>query len=304
MTRTDGNGGYTLPIDMFTGSDFDSISNYLSDEEIRKWKDKLEIDDTERLIEFFKGIEIERKSRGEASSYHLQAAITASREAQRLEDEYASYSGEPPTESGANVVIKHRSQVISSIISCTCFLESQINECYDSILIQNQENPSPTSYSLEESSIEEQDIKYITNMNDVIEGKIQRNTPFMKKYQLILSMSNSDTYDSGQNPWQDVNIIRKMRNYFVHYKPEEYSHSLTEEEEITHKIGSAVQGKFEENPLVDDNIPFFPFRALSHDCTKWAITSAIEFSDEFYSRIDMQPRYRKNDAISLDEYMS
>jgi len=243
------------------------------------------------------------------SIYHLQSAISNSKEVKRIETEYSSYSGDPPEEDDVNIIVKHRSLTISSIISTICFLESIINEFYDAIL-QHAEDSSPmVSHSslngIEESAIGTEGIQQISNLDAVIGGDIQRNMPAMKKYQLLLSLSGSEIFEKGQNPWQDVNTVRRLRNYLVHYSPEEYSVEIsnTKGSDITHDLGSALQGKFDENPLMSDHQPYFPNKVLSYGCTRWSITSTVNFTDEFFNRLDQEPAYGNDGSIGLEQYM-
>ncbi len=54
-------------------------------------------------------------------------------------------------------------------------------------------------------------------------------------------------------------------------------------DEIEHALG----GRFETNPFVSDQSPFFPCRCLSHGCAEWAVKISSMFVDDFFNRMGM-----------------
>jgi hypothetical protein len=290
-----------FPAEFLIADEPSPLEDYLNKNEIEIWKSELEVDSVEEVAEWLQNeVELEFKFRGRVSSDHLQGAISTSRETRRLEEEYASYTGDVPEENGANIIVKHRSLVISSIISTAHFLEAQINQTYDNIILitsGEERLARPEFDNLSRGN----NFDALYDLDEILGDSIIRMTGFMQRYQLILSILDREKFDKGRKPWQDINTIRRLRNYFVHYEPEIFSTS--NKEEVTHRIGSALQGKYKTNKLRDESDPFFPNRALSYGCTYWAISSAIEFTNEFYNRLGIEPSYEKDDTIALDQYL-
>jgi len=43
--------------------------------------------------------------------------------------------------------------------------------------------------------------------------------PILQKYQIALAIAEKPTFDKGQNPYQDVSSLIKLRNKLIHYEP-------------------------------------------------------------------------------------
>ena len=49
---------------------------------------------------------------------------------------------------------------------------------------------------------------------------------------------------------------------------------------------------FPENPLAGSGNAFFPDKVLGYGCAAWAVMSALEFADNFWSSISVVPHYQ------------
>lgn len=94
-------------------------------------------------------------------------------------------------------------------------------------------------------------------------------------------------------PYQDVDLLIKLRNALIHYEPESIiSISDIPDKPVTeHKFEKRLQYKFKLNPLTGPGNPFYPDKVLGHGCCEWAIKNCISFTDEFFERIDAKPTY-------------
>lgn len=222
------------------------------------------------------------------SNIHLQTAVELSEQVAILEDS--------PNERGG--YLSNWGFAIGSITSCMSFLDSIINEFVDdvsrgvlAIYKEDEETDNKTDFDSSHYDMFE-------NLEDEILD--WRNMPTLKKYQVILIVFGKEPFDRGSQPFQDVDIVRRLRNYFVHYNPEMYKHH---QEEVQHRLGSALQGKFELNPLADESDPYFPDKTLSHGCTEWCIGTVVEFTDEFFKRLGLIPPYRTLSAYRFNEWL-
>jgi hypothetical protein len=106
----------------------------------------------------------------------------------------------------------------------------------------------------------------------------------LDKYQIVLALCRRELFNKGKSPYQEVNLLRLLRNNLIHYEPEWVSSH-------PQKIEKQLMDKFELNPFFKKvkNSPFFPFRCLSHGCAEWALRSALAFVDIFYKRANIGP---------------
>lgn len=228
--------------------------------------------------------EVTRKMSGPSfSSINLQTAV-------ELSAQVSAHEVVPP-ERGDRI---GWGLVIGSITSCMSFLDAIINEFIDDVSGSNLPFHAETADVIVDAGFDNQ----FRQRLERLEGEIinWRHTSTLQKYQTILIVADEEPFDSGAQPFQDVNTVRRLRNYFVHYQPEMYEY---DKEEVNHSLGSALQGKFDLNPNAEEREPFFPNKTLSHGCTEWTIETVIEFTDEFFDRFDLIPDYRRRDNFDF-----
>jgi hypothetical protein len=118
---------------------------------------------------------------------------------------------------------------------------------------------------------------------ELIESK-----PILEKYQYVLSSRCKQKYPTGEPPYQDVDALVKLRNAMVHFKPEWH------DKQVLHKkIESRLKGRFEINPFIGKNGVFFPQQCMSYGCTKWAVSTAVNFMRNFSKRAEVPFRFEK-----------
>lgn len=104
----------------------------------------------------------------------------------------------------------------------------------------------------------------------------------LEKYQLALSASNNEPFETGQEPFQSTDLLRKIRNYFVHHETERI-----ELGDDTHTLAKSLETKNVDfyNPFLPDTHENFPSLSLNYSVGAWAIRTAIKFTNEFRSRM-------------------
>lgn len=224
------------------------------------------------------------------SDIHLQTAIELSRQVR-------AYEEVPPEDWGYNM---NWGLTVASVTSCVSFLDSVINEFIDDISGTKLPNHAANVDKLEDAGFGTEFQNLLSAMED--ESLIVwRHMSTLDKYQAVLTLSEADRFDEGAMPYQDVYSITRLRNYFIHYKPEMYEYN---QEEVQHRLGSALEGKYDQNQLAEDHEPYFPHKALSYGCTDWAIKSSLNFTDAFFEKFGLEPSYmRRTDALNFDDYI-
>ncbi|MDX8142096.1 hypothetical protein SK854_08240 [Lentzea sp. BCCO 10_0061] len=193
--------------------------------------------------------------RGYLSTQHLYAARYAAEDAQKLEDQYA---GKEPFN------MRHRGLVLSAVAESVMFLEAAINEMFQDAadghhnrLIRLGEGPIMLMAALWEAT----------------------NSGHMKtlvKYESALRFCGHPPFPYGSAPYQDVKHLVDLRNYLVHYRPEDLA------EDRQPKISGGLRGRFPDNRLMAGAAnPWFPAHALGAGCAGWAWRSARAFVERF-----------------------
>lgn len=253
------------------------------------------------------------------SSNFLQTAITLSEDASRIEEEYNDSSG-PSYEEGVNILFKHRGIVVQSLSACIAYLDSRINEFYNMLIRESKKYrgefsppddgivyPGVSQPVLGNVDLEPRDAHRIYRIHQVI-GNSFTNLSTLKKYNLLLAYLDREPLDKGAQPYQDVSTLNRLRNYFIHYEPEwvklSNHRSSENDSDPAHSMESALKGKYPPNQLQSETVQFFPYRALSAGCTRWAIDSTLEFAEQYYEKVGYEGYEIGNREVNLKEFDS
>ena len=213
------------------------------------------------------------------SHTHIRAASFFAREAGKLEDEQNNFDTDL-----LNREQLHEIYVSSSLVSSALFLEATVNEFYSDI---THDFVRERKYDLPEQLVQRVD-----SMVGSIKGTTFTDISTLDKFQWLLILAGRNPFDKGRVPYQDTQIVMNFRSAFVHYEPEDLLVSSTERDPETHSLEDALRTKqVSLNPIVGEGVPSFPAKCMSHDCAMWAAKSVIEFTDEFFYRLDLEPPY-------------
>jgi len=224
------------------------------------------------------------------SNIHLQTAV-------ELWEQIKAYEEVPgdSEEWGKNM---NWGLVVASVTSCMSFLDAIANEFIDDISGSNIPSHALMPEQIHEAGFDQNFQDLLEQLeSEAIEWR-HMSTP--QKYQTILALSDEEKFDKGSQPYQDIDVLRRLRNYFVHFNPEFYEE---DQEEVQHQLGSALQGKFDLNPLADESDPYFPHKCLSSGCAEWAIETSVDFSDSFFNKFDLEPDYQRRDIFSFGKFV-
>lgn len=220
---------------------------------------------------------IKVSTRAYFSSYHLWAAKEFAVKAKEIEDQY---TGNPYFD------IRHRVYVMNSILSSAAFIEAAINE-----LFQDAADDHRTHIE----SLPPMNIAILSDYWQMTEQKNKSHIGILDKYQLALRFCGHEPMNKGHNLYQNVDMVIKLRNTIVHYKPESIS------VEDKHNLSVKLERRFPENALMKNSgNPFFPDRCLGFGCAHWAAHAVKEFADRFFSIIGVTPIYKTVDFDAND----
>src|SRR5262249_13578312 len=110
--------------------------------------------------------------------------------------------------------------------------------------------------------------------------------PILDKFEFALLLLSKPKLDQGAGPYQDVRVLIALRNALTHFKPE-WENEAEEHQKISDKLASKITG----SAFFKSDARLFPRRWASHDCTIWAILSAMAFAKEFERLADFPAKY-------------
>jgi hypothetical protein len=174
--------------------------------------------------------------------------------------------------------VRHRSYVISAITESVAFMEAAINEVFQDAADGRQSYIHPLAPAVRAT--------LGTFWMATDDGK--KYVPVQEKYNLALCMAGKPFIDRGQNPYTDAKILINLRNWLIHFRPEDFS------SETEHKLGGWLKERnFPPNALmVGAGNSYFPDHALGAGCAHWAHTAAVNFVDRFASVLGLTLNYQ------------
>jgi len=210
------------------------------------------------------------------SPHHIQSAATAAHLCLELES-----AGNPqPTD-----LVRQRAFVTTSIFHCVAFLEALANELMASCVLE-----APFAQLISKLS-EDQTRRLAVLWNS---GADRMSTT--SKFQVILGVLDREVFDKGRNPYQDANLVIRLRNELVHYKPELTERELGSPSELRHWLA----GKFSLNPFTPASMADHLDSYLSAGCAAWAAKSSLGFADDFYARLGVVPLYAEASPLARE----
>lgn len=214
-------------------------------------------------------------SRSYLSIQHILSSILFVRQCANIERNYDGKFRE-------DIYMEHCSYAISSIFSSVAFLEASINELFTDAEDGQVEHLKGLGPSV------------VRIMSSLWKYGVPRTARYsiLEKFQIALILAGKHQFEEGLAPYQDANLAIKLRNAFIHYEPETITiYSDNDRSATPHKFYKILNGKFALNPLAGEGNAFYPDKCLGHGCAKWALSSSLEYADEFYLRIGVKPPY-------------
>ncbi|MET3457112.1 hypothetical protein [Pseudomonas kilonensis] len=214
-------------------------------------------------------------SRHYLSISHLSAAALFSQRAMALEPVLTL--GEPASNEGLR---EHQACVVTSIMLSVAFLEAVINELW-----------ADCSEAFDFSR--HKDLQNAEVMGALWKRSPLKRSTMLEKFELALELNMKPALSRDASPYQDVKLLVELRNALVHYEPETIFNFSNDSEntEVEHRFEKRLRGKFEINRLTGPGNPFYPDKVLGAGCARWAITSAVAFTDDFFGKLGVPSMY-------------
>jgi len=170
-----------------------------------------------------------------------------------------------------------------AIISSFAFLEAQINQVFIKV--------SRVNAGELRSWLDGLDVDRIKNLGEIWDTqslKVSESISVLDKYDLALRFFAKQAFDKGQEPYQSVNNLRKLRNTLVHAK--------SEPQQIAPYVIGDMEKKFQysfpESNLFKNTInAYWPDKCLGYGCAHWSVEKALAFTDAFFSRLGIRATY-------------
>ncbi len=174
----------------------------------------------------------------------------------------------------------HRSFVIGSIIMSSAFAEAYVNE-----LIVGPHNP------WNEGVITEKQLQSVRSIGLRDKGNTGRYSETIEKYKKIVEVLQKRVLNIGRGIWQDLDLLIKIRNHFMHFQS--YTSWLKPRENEINELWKTLEPKITKNPVAEAMGHFYwPDIALGYGCARWAVKTIIAAHDEFNEMVDLTKRHK------------
>lgn len=172
------------------------------------------------------------------------------------------------------------SQCTLAVLSSVAFLEARVNEIWLDAADAEPGVLPPRLTGLSQDTVDRMRKGWVSE-------KVSQK-PILDKYRMALVCADKERMDKGVEPLQSANWLNKLRNELVHFKPKVRWIGQADPLEIM------LEKKFEANPLIDPQRPWFPEKALAAGCAQWACSVAVSFADEWQARMGLTHSYRED----------
>lgn len=137
------------------------------------------------------------------------------------------------------------------------------------------------------------------NMSDELLKKIERMS-LPEKIEFALRFHptvNSELLNRNKEPYQSFDLVRRMRNFLIHYVPEE-EFFLTENQGEQYKVSNLERKLFRKFPFLspadirpDDFTNDFLKRVFNRHCAKWSFERVAPFVDALSKAFEIESSY-------------
>lgn len=105
----------------------------------------------------------------------------------------------------------------------------------------------------------------------------------LTRYKVILHVLNKPPLAEGEQPWQDMAILVKLRNELIHYKSK-WGKQMDRQK----LFKNLKQLQLSMPPFVPPSANFFPHQLLGAACAAWSVRTAVAFLNGFYSHLGIE----------------
>lgn len=177
--------------------------------------------------------------------------------------------------------LRHRGYVLSAVLAAEGFLEAMVNELFQDAV--DEHNLSGDGYL---APLSTDTHLLMARMWQAMDGG--RGLGPLDKYDLLLAAVGMASLDRGRQPYQDAQMLVKLRNAVAHYQPELLF------TDVSHRMAAQLGGKFSANVLMAGaGNPWWPDHCLGAGCAAWAIQTATALADHVANAVGITPNYQR-----------
>lgn len=171
--------------------------------------------------------------------------------------------------------IEHRAYVLGSVLASATFLEAMVNELYQDV-VEGHDHFGATAGL--PGSVRARMLEVWERTSGGHHGST------LEKYVALVEIDlDSDLY-------QDANLVTKVRNAIVHYRPKD---GFTAKE--ARMFEARLRRRLAPNPLRSDSLrAWWPELALGSDFATWAVRSVTALADYVCSALRVDADYQKH----------
>ncbi|MGR8980513.1 MAG: hypothetical protein ACU84H_10550 [Gammaproteobacteria bacterium] len=185
----------------------------------------------------------------------------------------------PETASLAEVM-KHRAFVVSAVLQCAAALEAEIAE----VVLYGP------GHHLGSNGIDAAAHAKIKHLNEDRSKSDDKHEKTLLQYLKVLELLDRPTKSlkEGQK-YEQAKLLIKLRNALIHYKSK-WGPAMESDRDKRFKklINGLKELKFEKPPFESVSTNFFPYHCLNASLASWSVTTAIDFIEEFYTKLGIQ----------------
>jgi hypothetical protein len=179
--------------------------------------------------------------------------------------------------------LKHRGQVLGSILSGVGFAEAMVNELFQDAL----DGHAPAGAGIDPLAASTRDLM-AEYWRATREGQTGRT---LDKYQALLRFAGEPLLDEGSRLYQDASLAIQLRNAIAHYRPEDLSPDEPK------RMETRLRGKFEDCRLfAGSNNPWWPDHCLGAGCARWVLESVVAVADHVVDATGVRANYQTHRA--------
>jgi hypothetical protein len=202
--------------------------------------------------------------------FHLESAARFASVCAKIESEEQHLEWPQPRWNEA------RGNALAAVILAAASLESSVNEFYQQAIDSDKGALKPLS-NIQMKLLAE------------LWPEIEKLSP-IRKHQVALVAMGYEPMNKGQEPYVSADGLMRLRNALVHFKPE-WDMDLRDHKTLEQRLSKL----FPVSALADranGSMVWFPHKFLGAGCAKWAIESAVRFSQQFVITLGIRERLK------------
>ncbi|MFB7609836.1 hypothetical protein [Streptomyces gardneri] len=180
----------------------------------------------------------------------------------------------------AEQAAEHRTYAMGAVMTAFAFLEASVNE----LLASATEDQLEMGGGRGGLTAEER-----AALVTLQQAWGDRGPSLLERAQLVLHLLRRDPFNKGEEPFQSADVLRRLRNALVHYRPEWRAVGAGRADDKIAK--DLAHLPIAPHPFATKSHPPFPDRRLGHGLASWAWKTSLAFTDDFLARVGVQPVY-------------